>query len=103
MLIKAACTAEGLGTISKVGDVDWAGVLLSLPNAISSWWMHFGGGVVGISDSGSYAFRGGNGMRVWEGTANLGRQLPERRENRAGERRTLALSLLKGNGMRRVS
>lgn len=103
LLIKAACTAEGLGTISKCGDVDWAGSLLSLPNALSSWWMHFGGGVVGIGNSGSYAFRGGNGMRLWEGIANAGRQLAERQESRAGERRALALSILKGKRMRRVS
>lgn len=103
LLIKAACTAEGLGTISKCGDVDWAGSLLSLPNALCSWWMHFGGGIVGISNSGCYAFRGGNGMRLWEGIANVGRQLPERQESRASERRALALSILKSKRMRRVS
>jgi hypothetical protein len=102
LLIKAACSVEGLGTISKSGDVDWAGSLLSLPNALSSWWMHFGGGVVGVGNSGNYAFRGGNGMCIWEGIAYAGSQLPERQESRADERRTLALYILKGKRMRRV-
>lgn len=103
LLIKATCTAKGLGTISKCGDIDWAESLLSLPNPLSSCWMHFGGGVIGISNGGSYAFRGGNSIRFWEGITNLGRQLPERQESKAGERRALALSMLKGKGMRRAS
>lgn len=103
LLIKAACTANGLGIISKSGDVDWAGSLMSLPNALSSWWMHFGGGVVGITNGGSYAFRGGNGMCIWAGIANAGRQSAERQESRASERRALALKILKGKRMQRVS
>jgi len=102
-LIRAASSAEGLGAISQRGDVDWNGSLLSLPNPVSSWWMHFGGGVVGIASNGSYAFRGGNGLRIWHGVHVGGLAPIERHESRAGERRALALSILKSKRVRERS
>lgn len=103
MLISAASSAEGLGVVSQRGDVDWNGSLLSLPNPVSSWWMHFGGGIVGIAPDGRYAFRGASGLRIWNGiqVGELGPREPH--ESRAGERRALALSILKGRRVRERS
>lgn len=103
LLISAASSAAGLGVVSTRGDVDWNGSLLSLPNPVSSWWMHFGGGVVGVASNGSFAFRGGDGLRIWHGVHVGGFAPPEQHENRAGERRALALSLLKGKRVRERS
>ena len=102
LMIKASCAPEGLGTISQCGDVDWAKSLLSLPNALCCWWTHFGGGVVSIGDSGSYAFRGGNGLHLWEGIVDTDRRLQDRHECRATERRARALAILKHKRMQRV-
>lgn len=103
MLISAVSSAGGLGTVSPSGDVDWNGSLISLPNPVSSWWMHFGGGVVGIAGNGRYAFRGASGLRIWNGV-QLGELGPrEPHESRAGERRALALSILKGRRTRKRS
>lgn len=103
MLISAASSAEGLGTVSQRGDVDWNGSLLGLPNPVSSWWMHFGGGIVGIASNGSHAFRGASGLQIWNGVqvGELGPREPH--ESRAGERRALALSILKGRRVRERS
>jgi hypothetical protein len=103
MLISAASSAEGLGTVSQRGDVDWNGSLLGLPNPVSSWWMHFGGGIVGIASNGSHAFRGASGLQIWNGV-QVGELRPrEPHERRAGERRALALSILKGRRVRERS
>lgn len=95
MLMQAACNVEALGVISKFGDVEWTGSLHGLPNALCRWWMHFGGGVVGINKNGNFTFRGGNSLQLWDSITNRGLNRQLQQDSPAVKRRALAASLLK--------
>lgn len=101
LMIKAACSAAGLGVVADSGDVDWARQLVGLPHALCRWWMHSGGGIIAVADDGNFAFRGGSGRHLWVDIATPARRKQEGRdESTASTRRALALKLLKGRQAR---
>lgn len=103
LMIKAAGSPEGLGSLADNGDVDWAKQIIGMPDVLCRWWMHFGGGVLAIADDGRFAFRGGKNRNVWDDIAVSARGTRAGQdESRASVRRTLALKLLKGRRARSV-
>ncbi|WP_404303098.1 hypothetical protein [Alicycliphilus denitrificans] len=84
-----------LGRLSVNGDVSWSERIMSLPSTLCRWWLHLGGGCVGIDSQGALVFIGGSAKSIWEGVAIRTPDHPAilAEAYRCFERRALALRI----------
>lgn len=59
-----------LGNLSANGDIAWSERIMSLPSTLCRWWLHLGGGCIGIDSHGALMFIGGGAKSIWEGVAS---------------------------------
>lgn len=81
-----------LGSLLANGDVAWSERIMSLPSTLCRWWLHLGGGCIGIGPQGALVFLGGGTRSIWEGVASSTPDHPTATA-RCLERRTLALRI----------
>ncbi len=61
------CVVKGtaLGCISSSGECTFNGSLFSLPDSLTRWWLHWGGGCISYSVKGEIIFAGNPGLSAW--------------------------------------
>ena len=106
-LLHARELEGSLGSLAENGDVAWSQHIMSLPSGLSRWWLHWGGGCVGIDAQGTLLFLGGASASIWDGLVNCKENQTAARADtsRSLDRRTLALRIrrrrLDGVGQRK--
>lgn len=66
MIFRAGIASKPFGQVLQDGNCIFARDLPGLPAPLVQWWLHRGGGYVGIGDEGQLAFAGGASNRIWE-------------------------------------
>ena len=93
-LVHALELEGSLGNLAENGDVAWSARIMSLPSSLCRWWLHWGGGCIGIDSQGALLFLGGRAKSIWNGVVNRNVDgFPACTESRAIERRALALKI----------
>lgn len=102
-ILAIAAVGQEIGHIAAHGQCLFSPDVESLPLALVQWWMHWGGGYVGIKPCGGLYLAGDGGHGLW---AELGDWLPQQPKATEGttrnlaalERRRLALRLRTSRG-----
>lgn len=92
----AAIARDGTaGTLGADGTAWWAPSIRQLPDSLALWWLHRGGGCVGLDAYGVLAFAGRAALHAWQGVALPTETIPaDDREHEVALRRlALARSL----------
>lgn len=94
-LVHALGIEGSLGSVATNGDVAWSQRVMSLPSILCRWWLHFGGGCIGLDSQGALQFLGGVTKAIWDGVAT---HMPSHSQttkdvDRSLERRALALRI----------
>ncbi len=96
------CAVKGaaIGSISSSGECTFSGNLFSLPDSLTRWWLHWGGGCISYSVNGEIVFSGNPGLSAWNVLGSwIGGSKISINEDRASlglVRRQLALNRLLG-------
>jgi hypothetical protein len=65
VFIQCAINGNAVGSIDVSGECTFNGAIFSLPDSLTRWWMHWGGGCISYSDRGEIIFAGSIGRSVW--------------------------------------
>ncbi len=64
-ILRQVVQGAQLGTLYKNGDVSWTAKIHSLPSYLTKWWIHCGGGCIGIGEEENLVFLGGQDQSSW--------------------------------------
>lgn len=95
-LWRAAIDGKPVGFLARSGDCKFARQVIALPQILSRWWMHWGGGCIASSEEGDLLLVGGCDTRLWQISACRTPSSPVmgiEGSDRAMQRRKLALRL----------
>jgi hypothetical protein len=65
-VLSLAAAGKPVGQLAANGDCQFDQQVTGIPLSVVRWWMHWGGGYVGILPSGSIYLGGGPGPSIWE-------------------------------------
>lgn len=65
-MLRLAAASGSIGCVGPDGSCRFKQGLLSLPGSLIKWWLHWGGGYVGILDSGEIYLGGDASVEVWK-------------------------------------
>ncbi|QOD82938.1 hypothetical protein [Chromobacterium haemolyticum] len=68
-LLRCMIMSKKLGRMSSNGDVVWSSQLNQLPFWLTHWWLHWGGGCIGLNGESDLVFIGSASNSVWNGIA----------------------------------
>jgi hypothetical protein len=94
-ILRQVVQGAQLGTLYKNGDVSWTAKVHSLPSCMTKWWIHCGGGCIGIGEEQNLVFLGAQDQAFW-GVVDPLESKPIRTfedESKSLTRRALALKL----------
>lgn len=67
-IVLMQCEVKGtaLGCIGSSGECIFNSNIFSLPDSLTRWWLHWGGGCISYSDKGEIVFAGNPGLSTWD-------------------------------------
>lgn len=99
-MIQCALKGIPLGRIGNGGECTFNSNIFSLPDSLTRWWLHWGGGCISYSDMGEIIFAGSPGVSTWDvlGSWTGGSEISfyQEQTNWGMVRRQLALNKLFG-------
>jgi hypothetical protein len=100
VFMKCVINGDALGSISSAGECTFNSAIFSLPDSLTRWWLHWGGGCIAYSDRGEIVFAGSTELSAWDvlGSWISGSEssLSKEQTNLGLVRRQLALNSLLG-------
>jgi hypothetical protein len=66
VFIQCAVNGNELGSINYGGACTFNSTIFSLPDSLTRWWLHWGGGCISYSNKGEIIFAGEPGRSVWD-------------------------------------